>query len=440
VFAAVLATSAGLAVVVALAPALVTLRSGLQPLLRQHQSTGTPGRQRALGGLVAAQVALAVVLGIGAGLMLRSMWNLQRVEPGFDARGVLAFRLQTTSKYRALSSGLPYLQAVGDRLAALPGVTAVGAIGNLPMSGYSWTLHVHRADRPPAPGDAGPLVGWRFVWRDYFEAMRIPLVAGRRFGSADTTQGAPVAILNDTLARSLFGDPAAALGQRIVQRGGGRDEETVVEIVGVVADVRHEGLDAPARPEFIRPLEQTFMFPMHLVVRTSGDVATLAGPVRHAAHAVDATVPVAELQPLTTLMAATLGRPRLLALLLSVFAAAGLLLSVGGLYGVVAVRVRQREREIGIRMALGAPPRSMALGVVRQGLGYAAGGLLAGLPAAVALARLMESVVYGVTTHDPITFGVLPVVLVAVAAAASYLPARRAARVDPVRAMRADLG
>jgi hypothetical protein len=283
-------------------------------------------------------------------------------------------------------------------------------------------------------------VGWRFVWRDYFEAMRIPLVAGRRFGSADTTQGAPVAILNDTLARSLFGDPAAALGQRIVQRGGGRDEETVVEIVGVVADVRHEGLDAPARPEFIRPLEQTFMFPMHLVVRTSGDVATLAGPVRHAAHAVDATVPVAELQPLTTLMAATLGRPRLLALLLSVFAAAGLLLSVVGLYGVVAVRVRQREREIGIRMALGAPPRSMALGVVRQGLGYAAGGLLAGLPAAVALARLMESVVYGVTTHDPITFGVLPVVLVAAAAAASYLPARRAARVDPVRAMRADLG
>ncbi len=190
VFAAVLAASVGLAVVMALVPALLALRPGLQPLLRHTPSTDTPGRQRALGGLVAAQVALAVVLGIGAGLMLRSMWYLQRVDPGFDPGGVLAFRLQTTAKYRTLASGLPYLQQAGERLAALPGVAAVGAAGHLPMSGYSWTTAVHRHDQPPAPGATVPRVGWRFVWGDYFEVMRIPVLAGRRFAESRRHHGA----------------------------------------------------------------------------------------------------------------------------------------------------------------------------------------------------------------------------------------------------------
>jgi putative ABC transport system permease protein len=211
VFLAVLAASVGLAVAMAL-PALVALRAGVQPLLRQRHSTGTPGRQRALGGLVAAQVALALVLGVGAGLMLRSMWNLQRVDPGFDPDGVLAFRVQTTSKYRSLGVELPYLQQARERLAALPGVTAVGAIGHLPMSRYSWSIGVHRQDRPLAPGAGPPEVGWRFVWGDYFEAMRIPLVAGRRFTSADRTGALLVAVINESMARAFFGDPAAALG------------------------------------------------------------------------------------------------------------------------------------------------------------------------------------------------------------------------------------
>jgi putative ABC transport system permease protein len=268
--------------------------------------------------------------------------------------------------------------------------------------------------------------------------MRIPPFAGRAFTEADTSQSAPVAIVNETLARRLFGGPAGALGQRLVQQGGGQQGDTVVEIVGVVGDVRHLGLHEPPRAEIFRPLAQTFMFPMHFVVRSSGDPAALAASVRREAYDVDPTVPVADLQPLTTLLADTLGRPRLLALLLSVFAAVGLLLSVVGLYGVVAVRVRQREREFGIRLALGAPKGSLARAVVRQGVRYAAAGVLLGLPAAFALTRFMDSVLFGVTTRDPVTFGLLPVLVTVVTVVACYLPARRAARVDPVVAMTTD--
>jgi putative ABC transport system permease protein len=438
VFAAILATSMGLALAITFAPALVAMRPGLQPLLRQQAATDTPGRGRALGGLVAAQIGLALVLGTGAGLMLRSVWNLQHVQPGFDPDGVLSFRVQTTSKYRALTTGVPYLQQVRDRVRSLPGVTAVGGIGHLPMSGYSWTIPVHRVDQPPAEGASVPEVGWRFIWGDYLEAMRIPMIAGRSFTDADTMSAPRVAMVNETLARRFFGSPAAALGQQLVQKGGGTPGDSIVEIVGVVGDVRHKALNEPPRPELFRPLLQTFMFPMHMVARTAGAPADLAAAVRKAAFDVDPTVPVAELQPLPALLADTLGKPRLLALLLSIFAAVGVLQCVVALYGVVAVRVRQREREIGIRMALGALPRLVAIGVIRQGLGYAALGMIVGIPAALALTRLMTSMVFGVTTRDPLTFSVLPVLLAMVTIAACYLPARRAAHVDPVRAMKSE--
>ena len=438
VFATILATSIGLALALAVAPVLLAISPGLQPLLRQQAATDSPGRGRALGGLVAAQIGLALVLGTGAGLMLRSVWNLQHVEPGFNADGVLSFRLQTTSKYRALATGVPYLQQVAERVRSLPGVTAVGGIGHLPMSGYSWTIPVHRVDQPPAGGESAAEVGWRFIWGDYLEAMRIPVISGRSFTDADTISATRVAIVNEALARQFFGSPAAALGQRLVQKGGGSPDDTIVEIVGIVGDVRHEALNEPPRPELFRPLLQTFMFPMHMVAGTVGAPADLALAVRRAAFDVDPTVPVAELMPLTTLLADTLGKPRLLALLLSLFAAVGVLQSVVALYGVIAVRVRQREREFGIRMALGALPGMVAIGVIRQGLGYAVLGMAVGVPASLALTRLMDSVVFGVTTRDPLTFSVLPVLLTMVTMAACYLPARRAARVDPVRAMKAE--
>jgi predicted permease len=434
----VLASSIAIAIAVSLLPALITARPSLQPLLRQSRLTETPARRRTLGALVAVQIALAVVLGIGSMLMLRSMWNLQHVDPGFEPNQVLTFRLQTTSKHRAMTTGYPYLQQMIARVKAMPGVTDVALAAHLPMSGYSWTTNARRSDRPVEPGQPAPQAGWRFVHGDYFGTLRIPLKYGRTFTDADSTNAPPVAILNETLARRFFDDPAAAVGRTLVMHSGRTGGEEPVEIVGIVGDVRHLSLDRPPIAEIFRPFLQTFMFPMAMVVRTQGPPEQLGAAVRQAAFAVDPVVPVAEMQPYTTMIADTLGRPRLVGYLLTIFAAAGLALGLVGVYGVVAYRVRQREREIGIRLALGARPKEVARRVIAQGAWHAVAGVAIGLPAAFFLSRVMASLLFGVTTRDPLTFTALPVLIVAVTTLACYLPARRAARVDPVTAIKQD--
>jgi putative ABC transport system permease protein len=434
----VLASSVLVSVLVALLPAALAARPSVQPLLRQSRATETPARRRALGSLVAVQIALAVVLGIGSMLMLRSLWNLQRVDPGFTATNVLTFRLQTTSKYRALTDGLPYLERVGERVAAMPGVIDIGLTGHLPMSGYSWTTNARRSDRPLAPGEVAPSVGWRFIHGNYLQTLRIPLKYGRAFVNSDVTSSTPVALINETMARQYYESPAAAVGQTMIIMSGRTGQDEAVQIVGVIGDIRHRGLDREPMPELFRPLTQTFMFPMAMVARTAGPPEQIAAAVRQAAFEIDPVVPVAEMQPYTTMIADTLGRPRLLSFLLTIFAATGLGLGLIGVYGVVAYRVRQREREIGIRLALGARPSSMATTVVTQGVRHAIAGIAIGLPAAFLLSRVMSSMVFGVTTHDPLTFTALPILIVAVTTIACYLPARRAARVDPVVAIKQD--
>jgi putative ABC transport system permease protein len=434
----VLGVSVAVAIIVALLPAALAARPNVQPLLRQSRATETPGRRRALGSLVAVQIGLAVVLGIGSMLMLRSLWNLQRVDPGFTATNVLTSRLQTTSKYRALTNGLPYLERMRERVAAMPGVIDVGLTAHLPMSGYSWTTNARRSDRPLAAGELAPSVGWRFIHSNYLQAMRIPLKYGRAFTDSDVIASTPVGLVNETMARQFYGDPSAAVGQTMVILSARTGQDENVQIVGVIGDVRHRGLNREPMPEFFRPLTQTFMFPMAMVVRTAGAPEQIAAAVRQAAFEIDPVVPVAEMQPYTTLIAGTLGRPRLLSFLLTIFAAAGLGLGLIGVYGVVAYRVRQREREIGIRLALGARPTSMAKTVVTQGLQHAIAGIAIGLPAAFLLSRVMSSMVFGVTTHDPLTFAALPILIVVVTSLACYLPARKAARVDPVLALKQD--
>ena len=438
VLAIVMAASIAVAVLVSLIPAVITARPNLQPLLRQSRMTETPARRRALGALVAVQIALAVVLGIGSMLMLRSMWNLERVNPGFDPNNVLTFRLQTTAKHRAMTTGLPYLQQMIDRVKAMPGVTDVALAAHLPMSGYSWTMAARRADRPVEPGQQAPQVGWRFVHGDYFKTMRIPLKYGRTFTDADNVKAPQVTILNETLARRYFGDAAAAVGQTLILMSGRTGEDEAVEVVGVTGDVRHLGLDREPIAELFRPFLQTFMFPMAMVVRTDGPPEQIGAAVRQAAFEIDPVVPVAEMQAYTTLIADTLGRPRLMGYLLTIFAGAGLALGLVGVYGVVAYRVRQREREIGIRLALGAMPKEVARRVIAQGAWHAVAGVAIGLPTAFFLSRVMASMLFGVTTRDPLTFTVLPISIVAVTTLACYLPARRAARVDPVTAIKQD--
>jgi predicted permease len=436
VFATVFAATIIVSVVMALVPVAAAARPEWQPLLRQQQSTETPARRRALGSLVAAQIALAVVLGIGAGLMLRTLWNLQHVDPGFTAENVLTFRLQTTSRRMNLPVGLTYFEQVLERIRPLPGVRSVGAIQHLPMSGYNWTADVWRPETPPAPGAARPRAIWRFVGWDYFDAVGIALGAGRRFTVDDRANTPGVAIINDTLARKEFGSAEAAIGRRLTSFSARGDE--TVEVVGVIRDVRFMSLDKPADAEIYRPLAQTFMFPMAFVVKTAGDPSQIAAAVRQAAFAVDPMIAVAEMQPLTHLIAGSLGRPRLLALLLSVFAAVGLALGIVGVYGVVAYRVRQQEREFGIRLALGAAPDRIAGGVLRQGALYAAAGIVIGLPVAFAFSRLMDSVLFGVAAYDLLTFAALPVAVTVTTLVACLIPARRAAHVNPVTTMRAD--
>jgi putative ABC transport system permease protein len=436
VFVIVFTLSVVSSVLLALVPSALASRPQMQPLLRQQHGTEPPSARRALATLVAAQIALAVILGIGAGLLLRSLWNLQHVDPGFDATHVLTFRLQTTSKHASLAPGLPYFEQVVERVRALPGVTHVGSIQHLPMTGYNWTSNVYPVERPPAPGTAPGRSIWRFIAWDYFPAMGVRLVAGRAFSSQDQGTAPAVTIVNETLARRYYGSAEAAVGRRLVSVSGGGT--VTAEIVGVAADVRYLALDKAPEAEMYRPLAQTFMFPMAFVVRTTGDPAALAAAVRRAALDVDSAIPVAELQPLTALVAGSLGKPRLLAFLLSVFAAIGLALSLVGVYGVVALHVRQQERELGIRLALGATPASIRQRVLRQGAAYATAGLIVGVPIALALGGLVRAVVFGIAARDPLTFIVFPMSVLAATLAACALPARRAAKVDPVRTMRSE--
>jgi predicted permease len=436
VFASVLAATLVSCVAMALVPIVIAVRPELQPLLWQTQSTDTHRRRRALGTLVAAQIALAVVLGIGASLMLRTLWNLQQVDPGFRAEGVLTFRLQTTSRRLNLSQGLAYYDQMVERVRALPEVTHVGAINHLPMSGYNWTTFVWRPDDPPPPGAERPTATWRFIGWDYFDTMGMTLTAGRTLTPFDHLKAPHVAVVNTAFAQREFGSADAAIGRQLVTLGAAGEQP--VQVVGVVSDVRFRSLDQPATPEIYRPLAQTFMFPMAFTVRTSGDPSRIAAAVRQLAFEINPAIPVAELQPLTALLADSLGRPRLLALLLSVFASVGLLLGVIGVYGVVAYRVRQQQREFGIRLALGAGPDRIAQGVLRQGALYAGAGLLIGVPVAFVLTQLLESVIFGVTTHDPVTFTALPVVVTLTTLVACAIPARRAARVNPVTTMRGE--
>jgi predicted permease len=436
VIATVLGASIMTVLIFGVMPSLVATPALVQPLLREGAQTDSRGSRRLLDLLVVSQLALAVVLGLGAALMARSLWALQHVDPGFDAEGVLTVRLQPAGpRYSGPGRILAYYREVAERVSAVPGVTRVGVINHMPLSGYDWGRTVQPDNQPVLPPSSLPRFGWRMIDGDYFAAMGIPLRAGRLFTTSDSADAPPVVIVNETGARRLFNTVEAALGRGIRMKDPVGEAHGV--IVGVVADVRHRSIASDPEPEFYSPVAQAFGMAMTLVVRTAGPPAAVGASVRAAVWSVDPNVAIAGMGPMTAMVRENLGRPRMLATLLLVFAAVGSAIVVCGVYGAVAYSVRRRERELGIRAALGAARGSLHALVLRQALRYAVAAIILGLPAALAVSRLMRGVIYGVQPHDAVTVATLCVAVVVTTLLAATVPAGRAGRVDPATVLRA---
>ena len=423
---------------IGLLPAVVATREDPQHALRVGRGSDPAGRrgQRLRGAFVATEIALALVLVVGAGLMLRTLQRLSDVNPGFNAESALTFRLQPTGgRLTTAAATRQYFDQVLEAVRALPGVTAAGSIHHLPMSGYSWQTAVDVEGRVRAAGEAPTRPGMRIINGDYFEAMGIGLVSGRRFTAQDVAGNERVVLVNQSLARRLF-PHEEPVGRRI--SGGNTPQGEFARIVGVVGDVRHNSLDLEPTGEVYFPLAQYNMSFQAIVARTSVDPRTLLESARRAVRGLDASVPIVDLRSLDDAVSQSMARRRVVLQLLTVFAAIGLMLGAIGVYGVVAYAVTQRTQEIGVRLALGAPRGAIVSMVVRNGLGYTLVGLVAGLLAALTLNTTLQGLVYDVSTTDPLTYAGVAMTVLAASLLASWIPAWRASRADPTVAMRRD--
>jgi putative ABC transport system permease protein len=420
------------AVVCGVGPALGASRVAANDALREGGRGGVGGRRRLRGWLVAGEVAAAMLLLSGAGLLTRSYLALQQVDPGFTASGVLTARVARLGS-AASRTEVAFGTAVVERLRTLPGVTAAAATSFLPLDGNpgigsSFLL----ADRPEPPDGERPVANYRPVTPGYFATLAIPLRAGRDFTAADVLDRPRVAIVSESFVRMLSPD-VSPIGRRLADSLG----ETQ-EIVGVVGDVSLASLDGEARPVIYLPFAQFPAGTLTFVVRTSGDPAALGRSLEATVRAVDPNQPVSDIQPLETVVARSLTRPRLATGALGLFASAALLLAAIGVYGVVAYGVAERRAEFGLRIALGAQPGDVVRLVLRQSLVMIGGGVLAGAALAVPLSQWLRSALYGVSPGDPLTLLAVAALLVAAGTLASYLPARSGTRADPVAALRGD--
>jgi len=444
-FTAAISVTAGLlfGMIPVLKYAVPEIASGLRGSGRT--SSASRERHRARNTLVVVQVALAMVLLVGSGLMIRTFLAMRHVNPGFTApQDVLTFRLfipeaQVTER----ESVVRMHQAIMEKIAAIPGVTSVGLSSLVPMSGNGWNDPIYASDRNYAQSEIPPLRLFKFATPGLLKTMGTRLIAGRDLTWDDVYQNHHVALVSEKLARELWKEPSAALGKQV------REITTSPwrEVVGVVEDERHRGLDQP-------PVT-TVMFPM-LMDRFEGDegfvrrtmmyairsprtgAAGFTSEVSRAVWSVNSNLPLASVRPLDALMRASMARTSFTLVLLAAAGGMALLLGIAGIYGVIAYSVSQRTREIGIRMALGAERRVVTRMFVAYGLRLAAIGLLCGLVAAVGLTRLMTSLLFGIGTLDPITYGIVCLSLAGAAALASYVPALRATLVNPVTALRAE--
>jgi putative ABC transport system permease protein len=424
---------AGIGLTLGLAQALVFGRIDAAGAIRASGRGAGSGRtrQRVRATLAGAQLALALPLLVGATLLLRTVGNLRDVPAGFDPDGVISMSVQLPdTRYDDHERQAAFVTSALDRIAGIPGVQVAGMTTDLPFSGSRSTSSFNIEGRPaPEPGRQ-PIADVRNVSPDYFRAMGIDVLRGRAFDERDRQGSMPVVIINATLAQRFF-PGEDALGKRLLLRN-----DVPTEIVGIIDDVRHDDLRAAAPAEFYRPIAQQWTQRLFIAARVDGDPSAFATPVADAILAVDPELPPVGVRTMNERLERWMTPQRITLRLLGAFAGVAILLAAMGLYGVVSYAVSQRSRELGIRMALGADRREILRLVIGQGARMIVAGLAVGLLAALAVARALSSLLFGVGTVDPLSFAAVSAVLAAVALVACWLPAVRAARVDPLHVLR----
>jgi putative ABC transport system permease protein len=422
-----------------LVPALQASRLQLVRSLREGGRGLSGGRrsQRTRRTLVVGQLALALVLLIGAGLLIQSFARLRGIDPGFRAENVLTLRLALSgSEYQEPERRIAFYAQLLERVESLPGVVAAAAGTDVLLPELANSNIVTIEGRPNPPAEERIEVTVDQVTPDYFRTLGTPLLRGRDFSATDDREAAPIAIINDAMVRRFWPD-TDPLGRRF-RFGGEESEAPWRTVVGVVADARRTSLEQEARPSAFLPFYQTPSPSMMVVLRTTGDPLALAGAVRREIREIEPNIPASQVATLEALLGERLAQRRFSTLLLGIFSALALLLASVGVYGVIAFMVNQGTREIGIRMALGARSVDVLQLVLRQLFVLVLLGIGIGLLAALALSRTLSGMLYGMSATDPVTYVGIALLLAAVAVLASYLPARRATRVDPIIALRTE--
>jgi putative ABC transport system permease protein len=435
-----LAIALGTGILFGLIPAMHVARSDVNRTLKEggRGARGRAGSGRTRTLLVVSEMALAVMLLAGAGLLIRSFRELMQVDPGFRTQNVASFTLSLPeSKYEEYDRQRAFMDALLERLRALPGVQSVAGAQGLPLTGLGFTLSFDVAGRPEAAPGQEPSAQIRVVTADYLTTLGIPVLRGRGFTEQDRQGAHRVLLMNEAAAAHFFAGEEA-IGQRI-DFGWSRDSVHMGgEVVGIVRDVREQELAGEPQPQFYVPFAQWPMDYFSIAMRTDRDLEAIIPQARAQLRELDPDLPMFEVRTLETIVADSVARPRFYMLLLGTFAIVALVLSGVGIYGVIAYLVAQRTHEIGVRMALGASSARVTRMVLGESLATAAIGIALGLGGAFLLTRLLSSLLFGVKPTDPLTFTAVALILGAIAMLASWLPAMRAARLEPVIAMRAE--